>query len=165
MNEVTVALITLAVSTIVSTILSILVYIQNNQKHYSTTISKERMEWVKETRKTAADFLAFCERYDYLDNDNSREYYKLKNLLLLNLNSAEKYTNDGIIRNAIEDRDFSEVKAALPQIRTAFASIFKSEWDKAKLESGRSKYYVFWLDKRNDDLKKYYLDNQNNTII
>ncbi len=165
MDEITVALITLAVSTIVSTILSVLVYIQNNHKHYSTTISKERMEWTKETRKIAADFLAFCERYDYLDNDNSREYYKLKNLLLLNLNSAEKYTNDGIIRNAIEDRDFSEVKAALPQIRTAFASIFKSEWDKAKLESGRSKYYVFWLDKRNDDLKKYYSENKNKTIV
>lgn len=165
MNEVAVALISLAVSTIVSTILSILVYIQNNHKHYSTTISKERMEWVKETRKTAADFLAFCENYDTLDEKNSLEYYKLKNLLLLNLNSAEKYTNDGIIRNAIEDRDFSEVKAALPQIRTAFASIFKSEWDKAKLESGRSKYYVFWLDKRNDDLKKYYSENKNKTIV
>lgn len=165
MDEITVALISLAVSTIVSTILSVLVYIQNNQKHYSTTISKERMEWVKETRKTAADFLAYCEQYDTLDEKNSLEYYKLKNLLLLNLNSAEKYTNDGIIRNAIEDRDFSEVKAALPQIRTAFASIFKSEWDKAKLESGRSKYYVFWLDKRNDDLKKYYSENKNKTIV
>lgn len=165
MNEVAAALISLAVSTIVSMILSILVYIQNNHKHYSTTISKERMEWTKETRKIAADFLAFCENYDTLDEDNSLEYYKLKNLLLLNLNSAEKYTNDGIIRNAIEDRDFSEVKAALPQIRTAFASIFKSEWDKAKLESGRSKYYVFWLDKRNDDLKKYYSENKNKTIV
>lgn len=165
MNEVAAALISLAVSTIVSMILSILVYIQNNHKHYSTTISKERMEWVKETRKTAADFLAICEKCDTLDEKNSMEYYKLKNLLLLNLNSAEKYTNDGIIRNAIEDRDFSEVKAALPQIRTAFASIFKSEWDKAKLESGRSKYYVFWLDKRNDDLKKYYSENKNKTIV
>ena len=165
MDEITVALISLAVSTIVSTILSVLVYIQNNQKHYSTTISKERMEWVKETRKFVADFLAICEKYDTLDEKNSIEYYKLKNLLLLNLNSAEKYTNDGIIRNAIEDRDFSEVKAALPQIRTAFASIFKSEWDKAKLESGRSKYYVFWLDKRNDDLKKYYTENKNKTIV
>ncbi len=165
MDEITVALISLAVSTIVSTILSVLVYIQNNQKHYSTTISKERMEWVKETRKFVADFLAICEKYDTLDEKNSLEYYKLKNLLLLNLNSAEKYTNDGIIRNAIEDRDFSEVKAALPQIRTAFASIFKSEWDKAKLESGRSKYYVFWLDKRNDDLKKYYTENKNKTIV
>lgn len=165
MDEITVALISLAVSTIVSMILSILVYIQNNHKHYSTTISKERMEWVKETRKFVADFLAICEKYDTLDEKNSLEYYKLKNLLLLNLNSAEKYTNDGIIRNAIEDRDFSEVKAALPQIRTAFASIFKSEWDKAKLESGRSKYYVFWLDKRNDDLKKYYSENKNKTIV
>lgn len=165
MNEVAAALISLAVSTIVSMILSILVYIQNNHKHYSTTISKERMEWTKETRKIAADFLAICENYDTLDEKNSMEYHKLKNLLLLNLNSAEKYTNDGIIRNAIEDRDFSEVKAALPQIRNAFASIFKSEWDKAKLESGRSKYYVFWLDKRNDDLKKYYSENKNKTIV
>lgn len=165
MDEITVALINLAVSTIVSTILSVLVYIQNNQKHYSTTISKERMEWVKETRKTAVDFLAICEKCDTLDEKNSMEYYKLKNLLLLNLNSAEKYTNDGIIRNAIENRDFADIKAALPQIRTAFASIFKSEWDKAKLESGRGKYYVIWLDKRNRDLKKYYLDNQNNTIV
>lgn len=162
MNEVAAALISLAVSTIVSTILSLLVYIQ---KHYSTTISKERMEWVKETRKIVADFLAICEKYDTLDEKNSLEYYKLKNLLLLNLNSAEKYTNDAIIRNAIEDRDFFEVKAVLPQIRTAFASIFKSEWDKAKLESGRSKYYVFWLDKRNDDLKKYYSENKNKTIV
>ncbi|MBR3768708.1 MAG: hypothetical protein IKL10_10800 [Clostridia bacterium] len=165
MNEVTVALISLSVLTIVSMVLSLLVYIQNNQKHYSTTISKERMEWIKETRKIAADFLAFCEKYDTLDEKNSLEYYKLKNLLLLNLNSDIKYTNDVIIRNAIEDRDFTEVKAALPQIRTAFASIFKSEWDKAKLESGRSKYYVIWLDKRNRDLKKYYSDNQNNTIV
>lgn len=165
MDDITVALISLSVSTIVSMILNLLVYTQNNQKHYSTTISKERMEWIKETRKIAADFLAFCERYDALDENNSTEYFKLKNLLLLNLNSAAKYTNDGIIRNAIEDRDFSEVKAALPQIRTAFASIFKSEWDKAKLESGRGKYYVIWLDKRNRDLKKYYLDNQNNTIV
>lgn len=165
MDEITVALISLAVSTIVSTILSVLVYIQNNQKHYSTTISKERMEWVKETRKTAADFLAICEKCDTLDEKNSMEYYKLKNLFLLNLNSAEKYTNDGIIRNAIENRDFADIKAALPQIRTAFASIFKSEWDKAKLESGRGQYYVIWLDKRNGDLKKYYADNQNNTIV
>lgn len=165
MDEITVALISLAVSTIVSTILSVLVYIQNNQKHYSTTISKERMEWVKETRKTAADFLAICEKCDTLDEKNSMEYYKLKNLFLLNLNSTEKYTNDGIIRNAIENRDFADIKAALPQIRTAFASIFKSEWDKAKLESGRGQYYVIWLDKRNGDLKKYYADNQNNTIV
>lgn len=165
MDKNTVALISLAVSTIVSTILSVLVYIQNNHKHYSTTISKERMEWVKETRKIAADFLAICEKCDTLDEKNSLEYYKLKNLLLLNLNSAEKYTNDGFIRNAIENRDFADVKAALSQIRTAFTSIFKSEWDKAKLESGRGKYYVIWLDKRNGDLKKYYADNQNNTIV
>lgn len=165
MDEITVALISLAISTIVSMILNLLVYTQNNQKHYSTTISKERMEWIKSTRKTAADFLAYCEQYDTLDEKNSMEYHKLKNLLLLNLNSAEKYTNDGIIRNAIENSDFGEVKAALPQIRTAFASIFKSEWDKAKLESGRGKYYVIWLDKRNRDLSKYYSDNQNNTIV
>ena len=159
MDDITVALISLSVSTIVSMILNLLVYTQNNQKHYSTTISKERMEWIKETRKIAADFLAFCERYDALDENNSTEYFKLKNLLLLNLNSAAKYKNDGIIRNAIEKQDFEKVKANLPKIRTAFASIFKSEWDKAKLESGRSKHYVKKLNRRNNKLRKYYSKN------
>ncbi|MBE6715721.1 MAG: hypothetical protein E7573_02265 [Ruminococcaceae bacterium] len=165
MDEITVALISLSVSTIVSMVLNLLVYSQNKQKHYSTTISKERMAWIKVTRKIAADFIAFCESHESIDEDSKQEFFRLKNLLLLNLNTDKKYENDVVIRLYLENLSFEEIKKNIPGIRTAFADIFKNEWDKAKLESGRSKYYVKKLDKINRDLREYYSKNHFSTII
>lgn len=157
MDEVTVAIISLSVSTAVSVGLNLIGYSQNFQKHYSTVISKERMAWVKETRKLAAEFLAFCETNTYLDEKKEQEFNKLKNELLLNLNSdGKKYKNDAIIRNSLMKSSFSKIKKDLPEIRAAFINIFKDEWDKSKLEAGRSLCQAVILNIKSKHLSKYY---------
>lgn len=162
MDEISVALISLGVSTAVSLAIYLLGYKQNFSQHYSTTISNERMVWIKEMRKLSADFLAFCETNDKLNKKNVEEFNKLKNEILINLNSnAKKYKNDAIIRSSLMKPFFEDIKKDLPEIRNAFIEIFKNEWDKAKLEAGRSKYQVIRLERKSKKLTEYFKINEN----
>lgn len=157
MDELSVALMSLAISTAVSFAVYLLGYEQNLRQHYSSTISNERMNWIKETRELVAKFLGFCEANKKLNKNNVHEFYQLKNQILLNLNSNEnKYKNDDIIRQSLMKNSFDEIKSDLPNIRNAFIEIFKTEWDKSKLEAGRTKKQAKILDKRAKDLEEYY---------
>ena len=109
-----------------------------------------------ETEKIAAEFIAICESNETIESDKLHEFYKLKNLLLLNLNKDDRYKNDITIISAIENASFDEIKRNLSKIRTAFSDIFKSEWDKAKMESGRTLFNVKELDRVDKKLNEYY---------
>lgn len=162
MDEISVAIISLVVSTVASLLVCYFSYRQNFNQHYSATISNERMVWIKETRKLVAEFLMICETYDKLDGNNAKEFNRLKNEILLNLNSdAEKYPLDAVVRNILTgEKNFSKIKEEAPSIRNAFVVIFKNEWDKAKLEAGRSKYQVIKLEVKSKVLAKHFENKQ-----
>ncbi len=162
MNETSVALMSLTISAIISVVVSLLSYYQNFNKNYSETISNERMVWIKETRKLASEFLGFCEANDKLDKKNSLDFYRMKNEILVNLNSdGTKYKNDAVIRELLIHSSFEEIRCHLPCIRNAFTEIFKNEWDKSKLEAGRSKNQVIKLEKRDRKLARYFKTSKN----
>ncbi len=157
MDEISAALISLAVSTAASLVVCFLGYRQNVNQHYSVTISNERVAWIKETRKVVAEFLSLCEAYDELTEDNAEKFNRLKNEILLNLNSNQnEYPKDAVIRAALLKKDFAEIKKSADSVRNSFADIFKSEWDKSKLEAGRSKYHVMKLEIKARDLAEYF---------
>ena len=162
MDEFSVAIISLVVSTVASLLVCYFSYRQNFNQHYSATISNERMVWIKETRKLVAEFLMLCETYDKLDGDSIKEFNRLKNEILLNLNSnADKYPKDEVVRGILtSEKGFSKIKEKAPCLRNAFIELFKNEWDKAKLEAGRSKYQVIKLGVKSKALAKPFENKQ-----
>lgn len=139
MNSENVALISLLITTGLSLIINTLNFIQNSKNHYSDTISKHSIEWIKETRIIVAEFLAFCETEESLNDTNRNKFNILKNKILINLNSdKEKYKNDDKIRNYLIDKSYDEIKESSSEIRDTFVELFKDEWDKAKEESGKN---------------------------
>lgn len=158
MDNTTITLISVGASAAVSLIVCFFGYKQNFSQNYSGTISKERMAWIKETRKLVAEFLGFCEaNEDINDKKAKKRFYRLKNEILLNLNlNGDKYQNDRTIRKILIDNQYPVIRDKVPDIRDAFAKIFKDEWDKAKLEAGRSFLHALMLDIKEHNLKGYF---------
>lgn len=88
-----VALIPTLITGIISIILGLKVNQQGRHQFFSTTVSRERMEWIKEMRALSIELCTLCERYENeeaLPPDQLTAFLKARNGMLLHLNHPNR---------------------------------------------------------------------------
>ena len=109
-----------AIGALVSMALSALMTMKESSRFFSSTVSSERMNWIKDVRQLATELFTVCEQYSSLDS---------------------------ALHNLLSEPDFDSVKEHLPQIRLMLGTILKNEWDKVKVEAGNSRGKVRKIEK------------------
>lgn len=122
----------------------LLVNVQGNAQFFSTTVSGERMVWIKDIRELCAELCAVCEQYDAanLPAEQYAAFLKARNGILIRLDPVGWYETDDELIALLKDPDFGKVKANLPRVREILMTIIKTEWDKVKIEAGNSPWKV-----------------------
>ena len=125
-------------------IAGLLVNVQGNAQFFSTTVSAERMVWIKDIRELCAELCAVCEQYDAdsLPAEQYAVFLKARNGILIRLDPAGWYATDDELIALLQEPDFGKVKANLPRVREILMTIIKTEWDKVKIEAGNSPWKV-----------------------
>jgi hypothetical protein len=144
MNEAIAAIISVAVSSVVSVIVWIFTRRQVKGELYAKTISAERIAWIKEMREFFAKLLTISETKPFNTTDvDLLDFYQMKNSILIRLNpQTSGYENDNLLRSMLQGKNFAEVKQSMSEIRRLAEIILKDEWDKIKIEAGRDKLLV-----------------------
>ena len=139
------------ISPLVSLIVALLVNRQSKKQFFVGVVSNERLKWNAEMRALCAELCGLCEQYDNeaaMSAEQIAAFYKTRNAMLLKLNPPMRsalpvaYPVDERLIHLLEQKTFAEVKASVPEIRKCCMIIFKSEWDKVKIEVGNSKSVV-----------------------
>ena len=122
----------------------LLVNLQGNSQFFSTTVSAERMVWIKDIRELCAELCAVCEQYDAasLPAEQYAAFLKARNGILIRLDPVGWYETDDELIALLKDPDFGKIKANLPRVREILMTIIKTEWDKVKIEAGNSPWKV-----------------------
>ena len=139
-----------AIGAIVSLALSAVMTLKENARFFSNTVSGERMNWIKDIRKLAAELFTVCEQYDpnTLPEEQCTVFLNARNGILIRLNpDGSGYSLDSRLHQLLDDPDFATVKGNLPEIRSLLGKILKSEWDKVKVEAGNSRSKVRQIEK------------------
>ena len=156
MSEIIAAVITASVAFLAG----LLVNVQGRSQFFSTTVSGERMMWIKDIRNLYAELSAVCERYDATDlpEEQYAVFLKARNGILIRLDPKGWYSTDDELIELLKDPDFGKVKANLPRIREILMTILKTEWDKVKIEAGNSYWKVRKIEKMQKTIKvkKYH---------
>jgi hypothetical protein len=115
---------------------------------YSSTVSKERVEWIAKTREITSELVAFCAVHneDKLSPSDLYEFEKLRSALLLRLSpktfieETQKYAEtDGVLIKLLEG-EYSSVRESKNKIREIVTIICKNEWNRIKAEAGSNKH-------------------------
>jgi hypothetical protein len=129
-------------------ITTLLTYRQDKNQLFANMVSKERMEWIREMRKRCAELCVLCEQCENeaaMSEKQKETYLQAKYDLLLHLNHPDqpeqkiKYPLDAKMVEILTKPSYQELRAAMPDLRRYCMYIFKSEWDKIKVEAGDSK--------------------------
>ena len=133
----------------------LLVNIQGSAQFFSTTVSGERMVWIKDMRRLCADLFTVCEQYDAdtLTAEDRTAFLQARNGILIRLDPPGWYTTDDELLSLLSEPDFSRVRENLPRIRLLITTIIKSEWDKVKIEAGSSRWKVRQIEKLQEQIK------------
>ena len=148
MSEIIAAAITAAVAFFAG----LLVNWQGRFQFFASTVSRERMVWIKDIRALCADLCSVCEQYepDTLPPEQYAVFLKARNGILIRLDPKGWYTTDDELIDLLKAPDFAKVKQNLPRIREILMTINKTEWDKVKIEAGNSRGKV----KKIEDIQK-----------
>ena len=145
MTEAVSAVIVAAISAFVAAVVALAVNIQGHEQFFSTTVSTERMNWIRDMRGLCAELFSICEQYDSgsLPPEQYAAFLRARNGILIRVDPAGWYpqTDDKIIA-LLSDPDYTKVRDNIPEIRETVRRIFKSEWDKVKIEAGNSRQKV-----------------------
>lgn len=141
-----------AIPTIIVAILTFiagqLVNRQGRNQFFSTVVSKERMEWIKEMRKACVDLCTICEMHaneSDLSSEEKKTFYETKNSMMLHLNNTkeperkQEYPIDYALYNLLNGKSYKAIHDNINDIREKATEIFKVEWDKVKIEAGNSR--------------------------
>ena len=133
----------------------LLVNSQGKSQFFSTTVSGERMVWIKDIRELCAQLCAVCEQYDAdsLPAEQYAVFLKARNGILIRLDPVGWYTTDDELIELLKEPDFGKVKANLPRVREILMTIIKTEWDKVKIEAGNSPWKVKRIEEVQNRLK------------
>ena len=150
---------------LITFIAGLLVNRQGRAQFFSTTVSKERMVWIKEMRALCAELCAICEQHDTaasMTPEQEAAFLKARSGMLLHLNPpGDQYPSDGKLIELLSPQDFTTVKRNVPQIRKTLISICKNEWDKVKIEAGNGRWKVRKIEKMmNERLKQESPDDE-----
>lgn len=139
-----------AISAAVALIVGLLVNFQGRKQLFSNTVSKERMVWIKEVRALCVDLCVLCEQYDRLTPDQETAFLKAREGILLHLDPKGHYITDDALIELLQDKSFEDVKKNIGKVRETLRRVFKSEWDKVKIEAGNRLWRVWrinWMQK------------------
>ncbi len=128
----------------------LLVNRQSRNQFFSSTVSRERMEWVKDMRALCVELCTICDQYNSwisVPPEQKAAFLRDRNGMLLRLNDRADYPVDQELIGLLDKNSFEEVKAGAPDIRRICMSIFKTEWDKVKIEAGNSPFKVRRIEK------------------
>ena len=138
----------------------LLVNRQGKSQFFSTTVSKERMAWIREIRQLCTELCSISEAYepDALPPEQRAAFLRARNAILIRLSPKGWYSADDALLELLANPDFGAVKAKVPQIREILTAILKSEWDKIKIEAGNSPWKVWRVRKIQEhlDAKKFH---------
>lgn len=142
------AIISVVVSLIISVISGVITAQKAKMNFYSSTVSKERVEWINETRKITAELVAFCSVHveDTLLPEDLFVFEKLRNSLLLRLSpktyveTKKRYVEtDGKLIGYLSAEHYGDVRVYKNEIREIVTVICKNEWNRIKAEAGGNK--------------------------
>ena len=133
-----------AITAVVAFVAGLLVNWQGRYQFFTSTVSKERMVWIKDIRGLCTDLCSVCEQYDpdALPPEQYAVFLKARNGILIRLDPKGWYTTDDELIDLLKAPDFAKVKQNLPRIREILMTINKTEWDKVKIEAGNSRRKV-----------------------
>lgn len=129
---------------IISTIISIWTARKERLNFYSSTVSKERVAWINQTRDIASKLIAFCSMHseDVLVSEDVFRFEELRSALVLRLtpkayiNEKQQYLEtDGKLVELLE-KEYSVIRDSRYQIREIVVMICKTEWNRIKAEAG-----------------------------
>lgn len=137
-------------------IVGLIVNIQGKSQFFSTTVSAERMVWIKDIRDLCAALCSICEQYDAetLPPEQYAAFLKARNGILIRLSPTGWYATDDELLELLKEPDFEKVKANLPRVREILMTVLKTEWDKVKIEAGNSRWKVRKIKKKQAQLEK-----------
>lgn len=139
-----------AIGALVSMALSALMTMKESSRFFSSTVSSERMNWIKDVRQLATELFTVCEQYSANDlpDEQRKVFLNARNGILIRLNPrGSGYSLDSALHNLLSEPDFGSVKEHLPEIRLMLGTILKNEWDKVKVEAGNSRGKVRKIEK------------------
>ena len=140
MSDLVLTLISAAIAAGVSLVISLITRHQTAYTFYSQMVTANRMEWIQAMRDYSARLLMFTETYETLTEEQAQEFHLVKNQILVRLNPANgSYIKDNEIRKLLENKTYTEIRAASNTLRVLFVELFKDEWDRCKIEAGRNK--------------------------
>ncbi len=146
-NSIWSPIISAIVSIIIGIISGLLTARKAKMDFYSSTVSKERVNWINNTREITSKLIAFCSMHteDDLCNDDLYKFEELRSALLLRLTPKEiieekkKYLEtDGKLINILEN-EYSVIRDKRFEIRSIVTIICKNEWSRIKAEAGGNK--------------------------
>lgn len=145
--EVLAAIISAVVSILIGVISGWVTASKAKMNFYSSTVSKERVEWINKTREITSDLIAFLAQHteNNLLPSATYQFEKLRSSLLVRLSpisyvkEKHKYVDtDGKLIDLLES-DYSIIRDNKCQIRELITVICKNEWDRIKAEAGGDK--------------------------
>ena len=143
MDQTTGVIISAAIAAVVSIIVNISSGYLSRRKMYAETASSERINWIREMRESTIELISLCETFDSfdsLDREQQLAFNKAKTSIIVHLNpSVYGYGNDNELYGLIADKSYNDIKANRIEIAKLVSTICKDEWDKVKIESGRTK--------------------------
>ena len=144
MTEAVSAVIAAAISAVVSAAVALTVNLQSHEQFFSTTVSAERMNWIKEMRGLCAELFSICEQYEpgKLPPEQFAAFLRARNGILVRLFPKGWCLADTRLNELLSDPDYAKIRANLPEIRETCVTVFKSEWDKVKIEAGNNRRKV-----------------------
>ena len=143
-------------------IAGLLVNAQGKAQFFSSTVSAERMAWIKDMRELCAELFSVCERYDAgdLPPEGRAAFLKARNGILIRLDPPGWYTTDDELLSLLAEPDFGKVRANLPRVRLILTTIIKNEWDKVKIEAGNSRWKVKKIEAMQERLRSGHFDDR-----
>lgn len=133
-----------AITASIAFLAGLLVNWQGRSQFFASTVSTERMIWIKDIRALCAELCSVCEQYEpgALPPEQYAVFLKARNGILIRLDPKGWYKTDDELIALLKKPDFAKVKQNLPRIREILMTINKAEWDKVKIEAGNSRRKV-----------------------
>jgi hypothetical protein len=135
---------------------------------YSSTVSKERVDWLVKTREITSELIAFCAMHeeDVLSSSDVFQFEKLRSALLLRLSpksfveEKRMYVETDGRLIAILEGDYISVRNSKNEIREIVTLICKNEWGRIKAEAGGNKHIEKKIEKYDASIAKMFENNK-----
>lgn len=153
------AIISAGVSIVIGLVSGIFTAQKAKMNFYSSTVSKERVEWINKTREIASELIAFCAMHteDELAPIDVYQFEKLRSALLMRISpkvfveNKHKYLDtDGEIIGLLEEDNYQKIRDSREDIRRIITVICKNEWNRIRAEAGGTKNIEKKIEKYNE---------------